>query len=230
MGPLLQFAGALDRIARISGKTIGWIMIPLIVVIMFDVVTRKLDFTRLYFSEWTATSGVSVSTILQDLQWHFHGALLMLTFGFGYLANAHVRVDVFRELFSRRPQAWLELFGLIICAIPFLSYMILYSYDMVELSFHQGEGSESLTGIGQRWIIKSAMIIGFVLALIAVIATLFRLFVYLFGSDSESSEAENALEIFAGDLSELEAARQAAEEKLRQEAEQKRRDDRKGGA
>jgi hypothetical protein len=74
------------------------------------------------------------------------------------------------------------------------------------------------------------MIIGFVLALIAVIATLFRLFVYLFGSDSESSEAENALEIFAGDLSELEAARQAAEEKLRQEAEQKRRDARKGGA
>lgn len=215
MGALLSVAGLLDGIARWIGKTIGWIMIPLILVIIFDVVTRKLDFTRLLFAEYTATSGYSVSTILQDLQWHFHAALLMLSFGFGYLANAHVRVDVFRELLSRRPQAWIEICGLLFFGLPFVLLMIFYSYQMTELSFHQGEGSESMTGIGQRWFIKSFLLWGFIVTLMAILATLFRLFAYLFGDRDAQDEAQEGLEIFADANDELEEARRLAEEALK---------------
>jgi TRAP-type mannitol/chloroaromatic compound transport system permease small subunit len=215
MGALLSVAGLLDGIARWIGKTIGWIMIPLILVIIFDVITRKIDFTRLLFAEYTATSGYSVSTILQDLQWHFHAALLMLTFGFGYLANAHVRVDVFRELLSRRPQAWIEIFGLIFFGFPFVVLMIFYSYQMTELSYHQGEGSESMTGIGQRWFIKSFMLWGFIVTMMAILATLFRLVAFLFGSQDSQEEAAEGLEIFTDANDELEEARRKAEEALK---------------
>lgn len=216
MGALLSVAGLLDNIARWIGKTIGWIMIPLILVIVFDVITRKLDFTRLLFAGYTASSGYSVSTILQDLQWHFHAALLMLSFGFGYLANAHVRVDVFRELLPRRPQAWIEVFGLIVFGFPFVVLMIFYSYQMTELSFHQGEGSESMTGIGQRWFIKSFLLWGFIVTMMAILATLFRLIAYLFGGQDAQEEALEGLEIFADENEELEAARRLAEEALKQ--------------
>ncbi|WP_051244823.1 TRAP transporter small permease subunit [Thalassobaculum salexigens] len=215
MGALLSVAGLLDGIARWIGKTIGWIMIPLILVIIFDVITRKIDFTRLLFAEYTAASGYSVSTILQDLQWHFHAALLMLTFGFGYLANAHVRVDVFRELLSRRPQAWIEICGLIFFGLPFVVLMIFYAYQMTELSFHQGEGSESMTGIGQRWFIKSFMLWGFIVTMMAILATLFRLIAYLFGDQDAQDEAQEGLEIFADANDELEEARRLAEEALK---------------
>lgn len=215
MGALLGVAGLLDRIARSIGKTVGWIMIPLILVIVFDVITRKLDFTRLLFAGYTATSGVSVSTILQDLQWHFHAVLLMMSFGFAYLANAHVRVDVFRELLPRRPQAWIEVFGLVVFGFPFLVLMIWYSFQMTELSFHQGEGSESMTGIGQRWFIKSFLLWGFIVTLMAVLATLFRLLAYLFGDADAQDEALEGLEIFADENEELAAARRAAEEALK---------------
>ncbi len=218
MTSLLRLAGLLDSLARAIGKTVGWIMLPLIFVIMFDVVTRKLDFTRLLFAGYTAESGVSVSTILQDLQWHFHGVLLLLTFGFGYLANAHVRVDVFREMLPRRTQGWLELFGLTLMAVPFLILMINYSFDMTALSFKQGEGSESLTGIGQRWFIKSFLVIGFGLALVAVVATGLRLVGYLLGNEAAQREALDKLEIFTGDQDELDAARLAAERALAQSA------------
>lgn len=214
MGALLSVAGLLDRIARSIGKTVGWIMIPLILVIIFDVITRKLDFTRLLFAGYTATSGVSVSTILQDLQWHFHAVLLMMSFGFAYLANAHVRVDVFRELLPRRPQAWIEVFGLIVFGFPFLVLMIWYSFQMTELSYHQGEGSESMTGIGQRWFIKSFLLWGFIVTMMAVLATLFRLIAYLFGSPDAQEEALEGLEIFADENEELAAARRLAEEAL----------------
>lgn len=216
MGALLSVAGLLDRIARSIGKTVGWIMIPLILVIIFDVITRKLDFTRLLFAGYTATSGVSVSTILQDLQWHFHAVLLMMSFGFAYLANAHVRVDVFRELLPRRPQAWIEVFGLIVFGFPFLVLMIWYSFQMTELSYHQGEGSESMTGIGQRWFIKSFLLWGFIVTMMAVLATLFRLIAYLFGSPDAQEEALEGLEIFADENEELAAARRLAEEALKQ--------------
>lgn len=216
MGALLSVAGLLDRIARSIGKTVGWIMIPLILVIIFDVVTRKLDFTRLLFAGYTATSGVSVSTILQDLQWHFHAVLLMMSFGFGYLANAHVRVDVFRELLPRRPQAWIEVFGLVCFGLPFVLLMIWYSFQMTELSFHQGEGSESMTGIGQRWFIKSFLLWGFIVTMMAILATLFRLIAYLFGDQDAQEEALEGLEIFAEENEELAAARRAAEEALKQ--------------
>lgn len=218
MNSLLGVARGLDGLSRSVGKAVGWLMLPLIFVIMFDVVTRKLDFTRLLFAGYTAESGFSVSTILQDMEWHLHGVLLLLTFGFGYLANAHVRVDVFRELLQRRSQAKLELGGLIVCAIPFLLLMIYFSYNMAELSFHQGEGSESLTGIGQRWIIKSALVIGFIIALLAVIATLFRLIAYLWGSEPQQQAALDGLEIFTDTQDELEQARLAAERALEESA------------
>lgn len=219
MRSLLSISAIFDRISRDIGKGIGWVILPLILVIMFDVVTRKLDYTRLWFSDFTVAYGYSISTILQDLQWHFHAMLLMLTFGFGYLANAHVRVDVFRELLPRRTQAWMEFILLIVLALPFLWFMIDYGFDLFYLSWAQGEGSDSMTGLDWRWFIKFFVPFGFVVAMLATLATIFRLAVYLFGEEFDSKDAESALEIFPDDSEALEAARKAAEEALRREAE-----------
>lgn len=219
MDALLSISAVFDRIARWSGKTIGWLMLPLIAVIMFDVVTRKLDYTRLWFSEFTVEYGYSISTIMQDLQWHFHAAILMISFGFGYLANAHVRVDVFRELLPLKVQAWNEFILLILLGVPFLVMMIWYGWDLFEISWHQNEGSDSMTGLDYRWFIKFFVPLGFVIALMATVATLFRLAAYLFGDAAQQAEAKDKLEIFADDSATLEAARLEAERILREEAE-----------
>jgi TRAP-type mannitol/chloroaromatic compound transport system permease small subunit len=218
MNFLLKLADILGGLAFKVGRIAGWIIIPLILVIMFDVVTRKIDYTRLLFSDWSIQGGgFSVSTILQDLQWHFHAILLMLTFGIGYLANAHVRVDIFREMLSRRKQAWLELIGLIVLAIPFLAIMTQQAWEMVELAYHQGEGSESLTGIPKRWIIKSAVLIGFLLVFGAVFATICRLIASVMGNEEQRDRADSELMIFSDASNELEAARKAAEAALQAE-------------
>ncbi len=94
MATLLRLADILDRISRGVGKLASWLILPLIAMIMFDVITRKIDFIKEWSAQFTMDYGVSVSFILQDLEWHLHGALLLLTFGYGYLLNAHVRVDM----------------------------------------------------------------------------------------------------------------------------------------
>ena len=217
MSGILKFASKLDRIARTAGLWVGWIIIPLIFVIMFDVITRKIDVTRLYFSGFTSEYGFSVSTILQDLQWHFHALLLMFSFGIGYLYNAHVRVDIFREMLSRRKQGWMELIGLIVLGLPFLILMVKFSGDMVWLSWRQGEGSDSMTGIPMRYIPKSFMILGFLVLLAAVVATILRLIAYLLGHQSSQDEAIDGLAIFSDQSTALADARREAEKLLEQE-------------
>jgi TRAP-type mannitol/chloroaromatic compound transport system permease small subunit len=217
---LLKLANFFDWLATKLGRLAGWVIMPLIFVIMFDVITRKIDYTRLWFSDLSiASGGFSVSTILQDSQWHFHAIILMLTFGIGYLANSHVRVDIFREMLSRRKQAWVELIGLICLAMPFLLIMLQQSFELTELAFNQGEGSESLTGIPKRWMIKAFVVIGFVLVLGAVLATIFRLIGTLFGNEENKAMADSGLKIFADDNDELEKARLAAEAALAAEEE-----------
>lgn len=217
MESLLKVADRLDGLARRAGKAAGWLILLLILVIMFDVLTRKLDATRLFFAGITAEQGVSVSTVLQDFQWHIHGVLLMLTFGFGYLANAHVRVDIFREMLSRRAQAWLELILMVLLGLPFLAMMILYSWDLAYISYTQGEGSESLTGIGTRWVIKTCMLIGFVLLACAALATIIRLVATLWGSLEQREKAMRDLAIFSDASDELEKARLEAERLIEEE-------------
>ena len=214
---MLSLANFLDRIARKAGLLFGWIIIPLIFVIIFDVVTRKIDFTRLYFSDFTVQYGYSISTILQDLQWHFHALLLMFSFGIGYLMNAHVRVDIFREMLPRRKQAWLEMFGLIILGLPFLILMTKFSFDMTALSWKQGEGSDSMTGIPMRYIPKSFMVFGFLVLLCAVLATIFRLWKYLTGNQQDQDDAIAGLSIFSDQSTALAEAQREAELLLERE-------------
>ncbi len=199
MNSYLKVASVFDKIARKAGEYASWIIIPLILVIVMDVVSRKLDFVKSWAADITIAYGFSPSFIMQDLEWHLHGVLLLFTFGFGYLYNSHVRVDIFRENASRRGQVKIETFGLIIGAIPFLLVMMYYSWIMTYSSFTQGEGSESQVGIGYRFIIKGALVIGFALCLSAVIATLLRCIAYLRADADEIPTIEKELQFLTGE-------------------------------
>lgn len=77
-----RLASIVDR----AGRAACWLFIPLILLIVFDVVGRRF---------------LSMPTVmLQELQWYLHGILLLLTIGYGYLAQAHVRIDILSERLS----------------------------------------------------------------------------------------------------------------------------------
>ena len=196
MEALLKLADVLDRIPRTLGKLAGWIILPLIAIIMFDVITRKIDYFRIGLSELTWYWLIEPIK-LQDMEWHLHGVLLLMSFGFAYLMNAHVRVDIFREKLSRRGQAWVEFMGLLVMAMPYLLLVTYFAFIFVKISIDQNEGSESLTGITHRYIVKSFTVVGFGLALSAVMATFIRLGVFLFGPLGLRLQAEKDLHIFA---------------------------------
>ena len=161
---------ALDRIVEWVGKAAAWLAIGLMLTIMLDVISRSQNITLVS------------STKLQELEWHFHGALFLLTLGFGYLKDAHVRIEIIRDKMAPRTRVWIELFGSLLFVIPYSLIVIYWGFEFAEMSFQMGETSEQ-SGLSHRWIIKSMIPLGFITLLVAGFSVVLKCILYLFGPD-----------------------------------------------
>ncbi len=167
MQKLFRIQAFLARIVTGVGKISAWLSIPLMVVIIFDVVTRRFL--------------VLGSTKLQEAEWHLHAVLFLLCIGFTYIEDAHVRIDLLRERLSTRARDWVELIGCIIFVIPYCLIVTYFAEDFVERSWAVGEASDSATGLPYRWAIKAGLPIGLFVLLLSGITVLLRKIIELFG-------------------------------------------------
>lgn len=182
MRSFLSIADRLESLPQFFGKLGAWLILPLVAVIMFDVLTRKFQFIQQAIMD-SPLYEIMSPTKLQELEWHLHAALFLLALGYAYTVNAHVRVDLVREKLSDRGQAWIELIGICCLMIPYLVVVLYYGWTFVHQAWESNEGSDAMTGIPARWFIKSFVLAGLFLALMAGISTLLRQIVYLFGPE-----------------------------------------------
>ena len=82
---------------------------------------------------------------------------------------------------------WLELFGCIVFALPYLLMALPYAHAFFVTSFLQNEGSPAPNGLGMRWVIKGFLYFGFWSVFFAVVSVMCRRIVFLFG-DAELAE------------------------------------------
>ena len=127
---------------------------------MFDVIARKLVWIQIWLVE--NFGRIFESTLLQELEWHVT-MLFSLVLGYGYIWNTHVRVDLVRETLAFR-EGLAGAVGLTFFMIPFCLVVIyfasVYAYD----SFMIHEISASQVGLTDRWIIKSVLVFGLIVA------------------------------------------------------------------
>ena len=178
---LLAFANKLEFIAQFFGKLGAWMILPLVAIVIFDVVTRKFQFIQQAIMANSALYDVMSPTKLQEMEWHLHTVIFLLALGYAYTKNAHVRVDLVREKLSPRKQAWIEFLGLIGFGIPYILVVGYFSCIFIMQAWESNEGSAAMTGLSHRWIIKSFVLFGLSLLLMAVISTIIRQLFYLFG-------------------------------------------------
>ena len=183
----LRISDRLRRFVDFVGRWGSWLVVPMVVFTIIDVVARKIswldDAGRLHGIQvfLVATFGrMFESTMLQELEWHFHAGLFALVLGYGYIHNAHVRVDLIRENLSFRKKAWLEFLGITFFLIPFCATIIWFSFEYAHASFEMNEISASTVGLTHRWIIKSVLLFGLIVALLGGIAVWLQIAVILF--------------------------------------------------
>jgi TRAP-type mannitol/chloroaromatic compound transport system permease small subunit len=177
--PALRVSDALRSFVNFVGRWGAWLIVPLVLITVFDVIARKLVWIQIWLVDNFGRS--FESTLLQELEWHVHTALFALVLGYGYIWNTHVRVDLVRETLAFRKRAWLELLGLTFFMIPFCLVVIyfasVYAYD----SFMIHEISTSQIGLTHRWIIKSILVFGLIVALLSGVAVWLQVAMVLWG-------------------------------------------------
>ena len=161
--------GVLDRVAM----TVGWLFLVTTAVIVFDVLSRNAGFQF---------PGMG-STRLQELEWHLHTALFSFWLGVGYVKNSHVRIDILVSGLNPRKQAWTEMGGCVLFALPYCLLAIYFSLDFTWISWVDGEGSPSANGLPWRWIPKAFISIGLIMLLAGVLSVMMRIYIFLYGPE-----------------------------------------------
>lgn len=188
MRQLLAISDVLARISYWAARVGSWLLVPLILVIVYDVVSRKIVFIQQIVMNSWLYEYVS-PTKLQEMEWHLHAIIFLLAYALAYLNGTHVRVDIWRDKQTERTRGWVELLALLVFALPYCGVLVYQSWFFVVKAYVQGEGSAAMTGIPHRWVIKSFLLIGTGLLFASLLATLARLVVYLFGPQALRPEA-----------------------------------------
>lgn len=179
MQSLLRFCSTLDRVIQAIGKAASLLLLALMAVIVFDVASRGTAWTN--------------STRLQELEWHIHAAICFLTFAYTMTLDRHVRVEVFRDHWSAKRKAAVDLLGLLFLFLPMVLVALYYSVLFANNSFMSAESSPSATGLSYRWIIKSFQPAGFALLLLAGLTRCVRQTAILTGHTPPTKPATQAL-------------------------------------
>jgi TRAP-type mannitol/chloroaromatic compound transport system permease small subunit len=169
------FDRALHRIVSAIAVFVARVTLPLIIVLgVIQVLARNF--------RWDP--GVDPL----DLQACLFFALIMTSFAYGYVRDAHVRIDVLSARASPRVVALLDLVAAILIVAPLCVVLIAYGVDSTWRAFEQGERLGE-TGLPLAWLVRAAVPLGFGLLLLAAIAAALRGIAVLQGDASAEGPA-----------------------------------------
>jgi TRAP-type mannitol/chloroaromatic compound transport system permease small subunit len=176
---MLRVSDGLRRFVELVGRWGAVFILPLVFVTMWDVFLRKVGGMQAWLVENLGRP--FESTVIQELEWHFHTALFTLVLGYGIVRNRHVRVDLVREKLQFRTQAWIEFLGLTFFVIPYCLIVGYFAAVFAWDSWLVLEKSASTVGLSYRFIIKSVLVLGLLTALVAGVAVWLQAALVLFG-------------------------------------------------
>ena len=165
MKRLLGIATGIDRLLAFFATIGGWLGAVLVVVVCYDVVTRYFGVPKPF--------GLN-STMIQESEYWLHSYLIVLVVGYAYIRNAHVRIDLVRDLFSIRTKCWIEVVGIVLFLVPYSLLGLWLAWPYVVQSFQQGEISKSQIGLSNIWMLKGGLMILFLLLFLAAISQLIK--------------------------------------------------------
>ena len=144
MSVLVQISKYIDRFNTFVGYLCAFFVLSMVIVVFTVVVLRY---------------GFNIGFIwMQEVYVWLHSFVFMLGAGFTYLANEHVRIDVFYRGASKKYKSIVDLLGNIFLLLPFLYLIWSYSYPFVYRSFLMGEVSREAGGMPALFILKSAIL------------------------------------------------------------------------
>lgn len=132
------------------------------------------------------------SVAVQELEWHLFGFVFLLGAAYTLLKDEHVRVDIFYSRMDERGKAWVNLIGATFFCAPVCIVVIWTSMPFVLSSWQFLEGSPDPGGLPARYILKSAIPIGFFLVALQSISMAIKALDVILGRQEADSNRESA--------------------------------------
>ena len=138
---------AVDRLSRLLGHLAAWLTLGC-VALVFALVLARYGFDR-------------SSIALQEAVLWLHAAAFLLGLSWALSEDQHVRVDLFRQRWSARTRAAVELAGLALFLLPFCGFALWISGDYVAASWRVGESSREPGGLPALYLLKTLIPVAF---------------------------------------------------------------------
>jgi TRAP-type mannitol/chloroaromatic compound transport system permease small subunit len=162
---LTGLARLLDAFAIRIGVALAWLGIPLMILLAaLQPVARWIGWTsEIPFAEAATAAFLAV---------------VMTSFGYAYAAGAHVRLDVLSHRFPARLNAALELAGTLLILIPLCALIVTDGTDATWRALRLGERWAE-TSLPVQWAVRAWVPLGFLLLMLAALASALRALVGL---------------------------------------------------
>lgn len=122
---LARLTAILDAISIWSGKTIAWLVAPMVLALVYEVVARYV------FNAPTVWA--------YDVTYMLYGALFMLGAAYTLQRGAHIRTDTFYSHWSPRRQGIVDAICYILFFFPGMIAFLVVGWDFFAASFARGE-------------------------------------------------------------------------------------------
>ncbi|MCB1867112.1 MAG: TRAP transporter small permease subunit [Gammaproteobacteria bacterium] len=164
MQQLLRVSLAIDRLNNRIGILLSWLVLIMVLIGIYNAVTRKLSLSI----------GVDLSSNMYiEAQWYMFSLVFLWAGAYALRNGAHVRVDILYSRISSKSKAWVDILGTLLFLLPLCLLIIWVSTPYALDSWRILENSPDPGGL-PRYLVKSAIPVGFILLLLQGLSELVR--------------------------------------------------------
>lgn len=178
MNALLKLSRLIDALTERVGQVALWLVLVVVLISAGNAVMRY-------------TIGYSSNALL-EIQWYLFGLIFLSCSGYTLLRNAHVRIDLISGRFSKRGQAWIDIFGLLFFLMPMAVAILVLSWPVFIHAFLDNEMSNSPGGL-IVWPARLMIPLGFFLLIVQALSELIKRIGFLRGLCPDPTEKVDAL-------------------------------------
>lgn len=122
---MLKAIKTLDAISIWSGRIVAWLIIPMVMSLVYEVVARYVFNAP---TEWA-----------YDMTFMLYGSFFMIGSAYTLQKKGHIRTDSYYGSWSPRTQGWVDVVCYLLLFFPPLMFLLVVGWDFFLKSYGQGE-------------------------------------------------------------------------------------------
>ena len=175
METLLKISRAIDGLNEKIGRLTYWLVLVAVLISAGNAVIR-------YAFNMSSNAWL-------EIQWYLFSAIFLFCAGYTLLHNQHIRIDVVTGRFSKRVQAWIDIFGTILFLLPMAVTIMWLSCPVFVDTYQRHEVSSNAGGL-VIWPARLLVPIGFLLLILQGLSELIKRVAFLLGLIADPSEEQ----------------------------------------